>query len=182
MAPVVGTVATIFLICSWSSRKFDGDHLSNSRSTRGPRRRHAQSAAYVYLATRSRWSAVKWEKGGREVKKVTGFDVARRAGVSQPTVSRALRNLPGTSQETARECSGRRPSSPTSPATRQDRCPLGAPGASRWCPLPRTRRASAAPTGRARPAHRGDHRFRAPGRGHRRPRGRFVRRRDPHDV
>ncbi|MFC4946949.1 LacI family DNA-binding transcriptional regulator [Pseudonocardia sp. GCM10023141] len=34
------------------------------------------------------------------VKQVTGFDVARRAGVSQPTVSRALRNLPGTSPET----------------------------------------------------------------------------------
>lgn len=34
------------------------------------------------------------------VKPVTGFDVARRAGVSQPTVSRALRNLPGTSPET----------------------------------------------------------------------------------
>lgn len=34
------------------------------------------------------------------VKQVTGFDVARRAGVSQPTVSRALRNLPGTSTET----------------------------------------------------------------------------------
>jgi DNA-binding LacI/PurR family transcriptional regulator len=33
-------------------------------------------------------------------RKVTGFDVARRAGVSQPTVSRALRNLPGTSPET----------------------------------------------------------------------------------
>ncbi len=31
---------------------------------------------------------------------ITGFDVARRAGVSQPTVSRALRNLPGTSPET----------------------------------------------------------------------------------
>lgn len=31
---------------------------------------------------------------------VTGFDVARLAGVSQPTVSRALRNLPGTSPET----------------------------------------------------------------------------------
>ncbi|MGW6795723.1 LacI family DNA-binding transcriptional regulator [Streptomyces chartreusis] len=34
------------------------------------------------------------------VKKVTSFDVARRAGVSQPTVSRALRNIPGTSPET----------------------------------------------------------------------------------
>ena len=34
------------------------------------------------------------------VKKVTSFDVARRAGVSQPTVSRALRNLPGTSSRT----------------------------------------------------------------------------------
>lgn len=33
-------------------------------------------------------------------KTVTSFDVARRAGVSQPTVSRALRNLPGTSLET----------------------------------------------------------------------------------
>jgi DNA-binding LacI/PurR family transcriptional regulator len=33
-------------------------------------------------------------------KKVNSFDVARRAGVSQPTVSRALRNLPGTSPET----------------------------------------------------------------------------------
>lgn len=33
-------------------------------------------------------------------KKVTSFDVARRAGVSQPTVSRALRNLPGTSVQT----------------------------------------------------------------------------------
>lgn len=43
---------------------------------------------------------MKWERDGREVKKVTGFDVARRAGVSQPTVSRALRNLPGTSPET----------------------------------------------------------------------------------
>jgi LacI family transcriptional regulator, galactose operon repressor len=32
--------------------------------------------------------------------KVTSFDVARLAGVSQPTVSRALRNLPGTSPET----------------------------------------------------------------------------------
>jgi DNA-binding LacI/PurR family transcriptional regulator len=31
---------------------------------------------------------------------VTGFDVAKRAGVSQPTVSRALRNLPGTSAAT----------------------------------------------------------------------------------
>lgn len=31
---------------------------------------------------------------------VTSFDVARKAGVSQPTVSRALRNLPGTSPET----------------------------------------------------------------------------------
>lgn len=35
--------------------------------------------------------------------KVTGFDVARLAGVSQPTVSRALRNLPGTSPETRRK-------------------------------------------------------------------------------
>jgi LacI family transcriptional regulator, galactose operon repressor len=34
------------------------------------------------------------------VKKVTSFDVARRAGVSQPTVSRTLRNLPGASAET----------------------------------------------------------------------------------
>jgi LacI family transcriptional regulator len=34
--------------------------------------------------------------------KVTSFDVARRAQVSQPTVSRALRNLPGTSPETRR--------------------------------------------------------------------------------
>lgn len=32
--------------------------------------------------------------------KVTSFDVARRAGVSQPTVSRALRQLPGASAET----------------------------------------------------------------------------------
>jgi DNA-binding LacI/PurR family transcriptional regulator len=31
---------------------------------------------------------------------VTSFDVARRAGVSQPTVSRALRNLPGASSQT----------------------------------------------------------------------------------
>jgi DNA-binding LacI/PurR family transcriptional regulator len=31
---------------------------------------------------------------------VTGFDVAKLAGVSQPTVSRALRNLPGTSPDT----------------------------------------------------------------------------------
>lgn len=35
-------------------------------------------------------------------KKVTSIDVARLAGVSQPTVSRALRNLPGTSPETRR--------------------------------------------------------------------------------
>lgn len=34
------------------------------------------------------------------VTKVTSFDVARLAGVSQPTVSRALRNIPGTSPET----------------------------------------------------------------------------------
>lgn len=33
-------------------------------------------------------------------KKVTSFDVARLAGVSQPTVSRALRNLPGSSAAT----------------------------------------------------------------------------------
>lgn len=33
-------------------------------------------------------------------RKVTSFDVARRAGVSQPTVSRALRNLPGASPAT----------------------------------------------------------------------------------
>ncbi len=33
-------------------------------------------------------------------KTVTSFDVARRAGVSQPTVSRALRNLPGASERT----------------------------------------------------------------------------------
>lgn len=32
--------------------------------------------------------------------KVTSFDVAQLAGVSQPTVSRALRNLPGTSAQT----------------------------------------------------------------------------------
>lgn len=35
-------------------------------------------------------------------KPTTGFDVARLAGVSQPTVSRALRNLPGTSAKTRR--------------------------------------------------------------------------------
>jgi LacI family transcriptional regulator len=34
------------------------------------------------------------------VKKITSFDVARRAGVSQPTVSRTLRNLPGASPAT----------------------------------------------------------------------------------
>ncbi|AXT84250.1 LacI family transcriptional regulator [Aeromicrobium sp. A1-2] len=34
------------------------------------------------------------------MKKITSFDVAKLAGVSQPTVSRALRNLPGTSPET----------------------------------------------------------------------------------
>jgi DNA-binding LacI/PurR family transcriptional regulator len=34
------------------------------------------------------------------VPRVTSFDVAKLAGVSQPTVSRALRNLPGTSPET----------------------------------------------------------------------------------
>ena len=34
------------------------------------------------------------------MKQVTSFDVARLAGVSQPTVSRALRNMPGTSTET----------------------------------------------------------------------------------
>jgi DNA-binding LacI/PurR family transcriptional regulator len=34
------------------------------------------------------------------MKKVTSFDVARLAGVSQPTMSRALRNLPGTSPQT----------------------------------------------------------------------------------
>jgi LacI family transcriptional regulator len=34
------------------------------------------------------------------VKQVTSFDVARLAGVSQPTVSRALRNLPGASPQT----------------------------------------------------------------------------------
>jgi LacI family transcriptional regulator len=33
-------------------------------------------------------------------KQITSFDVARRAGVSQPTVSRALRKLPGASRET----------------------------------------------------------------------------------
>ena len=33
-------------------------------------------------------------------KRVTGHDVARRAGVTQATVSRALRNLPGTAPET----------------------------------------------------------------------------------
>ena len=33
-------------------------------------------------------------------KQITSFDVARRAGVSQPTVSRALRRLPGASLET----------------------------------------------------------------------------------
>lgn len=33
-------------------------------------------------------------------RKVTSFDVAKRAGVSQPTVSRALRNLPGTAPRT----------------------------------------------------------------------------------
>ena len=39
---------------------------------------------------------------GALTRKVTSFDVARRAGVSQPTVSRALRNLPGTAPETRR--------------------------------------------------------------------------------
>ena len=34
--------------------------------------------------------------------------MARLAGVSQPTVSRALRNLPGTSPETRHGCCGRR--------------------------------------------------------------------------
>ncbi|MFG1926042.1 LacI family DNA-binding transcriptional regulator [Cryptosporangium sp. NPDC048952] len=34
---------------------------------------------------------------------VTGFDVARLAGVTQPTVSRALRNVPGVSPETRRK-------------------------------------------------------------------------------
>jgi LacI family transcriptional regulator len=38
--------------------------------------------------------------GSLAMKQVTSFDVARLAGVSQPTVSRALRNLPGASPQT----------------------------------------------------------------------------------
>ena len=37
---------------------------------------------------------------GTLTKTITSFDVARLAGVSQPTVSRALRNMPGSSPET----------------------------------------------------------------------------------